>query len=285
MDNPIEFSKRSRKAILLFVLFLVIVVLIPRFVMLMQTPAAVKFSQTDFQKKAYLSVKQNRFQSKNYKSKKSKFKRPNSKFDPNSYAPSDWINLGLSEKQAAILVKFGKRGFYSHEDLKKVFVISDDFFALIKDSLVYPEKTTFKKTEKPSVASIVVVEINSAGEEELMKIKGIGSFFAKNIIKKRDALGGFISKEQLIEVWKMDSEKLYQIENFIEVDPDFIRKINVNTATAEELKAHPYFTWNVANSIVKLRQQLGGFQQLDDLKKSKLIDDDLFNKLAPYLML
>lgn len=285
MENPIEFSKRSRKAIFVFVLFLVLVVLIPRSIMLFQEAGIPSFSQTDFQKKAYLQVKHYKPYNRNYQSKKTKFKRPEAKFDPNSYAPSDWMNLGLSEKQAALVVKFGKRGFYSHDDLRKVFVISDDFFALIKDSLVYPEKKTreeFKK-EKLAEPKALLVDINSAGEEELLKIKGIGSFFAKNIIKRRDALGGFISKDQLIEVWKMDSEKLHQIEEFIHIDPNFVRKININTATAEELKAHPYFNWSIANSIVKLRAQLGGFHQLEDIKQSKLIDDDLFHKLAPYL--
>ena len=286
MENPLEFSKRSRRALFAFVIFLIIVVLIPRFVFLFHEPEIIEFSQTEFQKnklKKFLSRPKKTYRKYD---KEDKFKRPKHKFDPNTYAPSDWMELGLSEKQAAIMVSYGKHGYYSHEDLKKVFVVSDHFFKLIQDSLYYPEKPKYaSKNEAIKPKTIQIIEINSANEEQLLTLKGIGPFFAKNIIKKREELGGFINKEQLLEVWKMDLEKLKLIESLIEINPDLIRKININSVTAEELKTHPYFTWNIANSIVKLRQQLGSYQQIEDLKKSKLIDDAFFNKIKPYLTL
>ena len=58
-----------------------------------------------------------------------------------------------------------------------------------------------------------------------MTIKGIGQYFAMNIIKKRDAFGGFISKKQLLEVWKFDEEKLALISDFVSVDPNLIKQI------------------------------------------------------------
>lgn len=285
MENPIEFSKKSRKAIFFFILFFLVIVILPRFISLFQKPTDFEFTQTDFQKKEfkkkYQFVKKN--YSKNKYSKSSKYKTPPKKFDPNKYSPTDWMKLGMSQKQADLIIRFGKRGFYSNDDLRKVFVISDEFFNVIRDSLYYPEKQELAKTENFKEQKKLLIELNSASEEELMKIPGIGAFFAKNIIKRRDALGGFISKNQLLEVWKMDEEKLKSIEEFISVDETLIKKIDLNEISAEELKKNPYLNWNCVNSIIKMRTQLGEYKNIEEIKRSVLIDDQLFNKLKPYL--
>jgi competence protein ComEA len=287
-QNQFEFSKRSRKAILFFVVLFIVITIIPRLISISKKPSEFVFTQTDFEKKEF---KKNKYQfSKNnyYKSKfnkKSRFKRPDKKFDPNKYAPSDWMKLGMSQKQADLIIRFGKRGFYSDDDLRKVFVISDEFFNLIRDSLYYPEKTKVESPKFEVEKKKFVLELNLASEEELVSIPGIGSYFAKNIIKRRDALGGFINKKQLLEVWKMDEEKLTAMEEYISIDPSLIRPIDLNNATAEELKKNPYFNWNIANSIVKMRNQLGGFSKIEDIKRSVLVDDEFFNKVKPYLTL
>jgi DNA uptake protein ComE-like DNA-binding protein len=288
MKNPIAFSKRSRKAILFFVLFFLIIVLIPRFILFFKEPSKFEFTQTDFEKKVFkkrtFNFSKNTY-SKNKYTKKSRYKTPEKKFDPNNYSPSDWMKLGMSQKQADLIIRFGKRGFYSDEDLRKVFVISDDFFNIIRDSIYYPEKKEFAKNESFKEQKTILIELNTASEEELIKIPGIGSFFAKNIIKRRDALGGFISKKQLLDVWKMDEEKLNSIDKYISVDPSLIKQIHLNEVSAEELKSNPYFNWNIANSIVKIRTQLGGFQKIDDIRRSVLVDDEFYTKIKPYLAL
>jgi competence protein ComEA len=285
MQNPIHFSKRSRRAIIIFTITMIVVVLIPRFYFLINPPQKFTFSQTAFQKEHYKNVEFKKREKKQYYRKTSKFKVPRAKFDPNKYVEADWIKLGMSPKQAAIILKFGKRGFYSPEDLKRVFVISDQFYNVIKDSLIFPAKPAFNKFEKSEfeVRKVAKIEINSASEEELLTVKGIGPFFAKQIIKKRTELGGFINKEQLLEVWKFDQEKLDIISPNISVNSGLIQKININTATVEVLKAHPYIRWNIANSIVKMRAQIGTFKKIEELKKSVLITDELFEKLKPYV--
>jgi competence ComEA-like helix-hairpin-helix protein len=286
MQNPIHFSKRSRRAIVIFTITMIVVVLIPRFYFLINPPQKFTFSQTPFQKEHYKNIEFKKREKKKYFKKSSKFKVPSSKFDPNKYTEADWIKLGMSPKQAALILKFGKRGFYSAEDLKRVFVISDKFFAIIKDSLVFPDKPAYSKFEKSTfeIKKVAKVEINNASEEELLNVKGVGPFFAKQIVKKRNELGGFINKEQLLEVWKFDQEKLDIISPNITVNSALIQKININTAPVELLKAHPYIRWNIANSIVKMRAQIGTFKRIEDLRKSVLITAEVFEKLKPYLM-
>jgi competence ComEA-like helix-hairpin-helix protein len=284
MKNSLDFSKKSRRAVILFIILFLGIILLPRIYFLWYPDSSYTFTQTDFEKKSFAEAnfKERKKNFSSYQKKESKFKTPDRKFDPNTYGVSDWMLLGLSEKQAAILLKFGKRGFYSHEDLKQVFVVSDAFFAKIKDSLVYPSKPTFTPKQQET-KKVFIVELNTASEEELMNLKGIGAFFAKNIVKKRNELGGFITTEQVLEVWKMDQEKYELIKPQIKVDPSLVKTININEATAEELKKHPYVTWNVANSIVKMRMQNGPYNDVSGIKRSAVISQELYEKLKPYL--
>lgn len=222
--------------------------------------------------------------------RKKEYKAPQSRFDPNSYSLSQWMDLGLSEKQALVVLKFTKYGIHSIEKLKKIFVIPPELFALIKDSVFFPEKTKilvndsrYNRYEKRS--NPMLIEINSATQENLEKIRGIGLFYTRQIIRYRDNLGGFYSVSQLMEVWKMNDSIYHKILPFIYVDETVIKRININSIDANELKKHPYIDWNLANSIIKIRNQQGSYTNIDQVKKSKLITDEIFEKIKPYLTL
>lgn len=214
-----------------------------------------------------------------------KFHVPIGKFDPNTYSKSDWTNLGLSDKQAEVVLKFTSYGVYSNEALKKIYVIPDELFELIKDSTVYPSSgKSLNEVELLPETTIQPVNLNTATYENLIAIKGIGDFYAKRILEYRSELGGFVRKEQLLDLWKFSPEKLSEIEPQIIITGE-INKININLASYDELAAHPYISYKVANSIVKMRQQRGSYENLRELKESKLIDEELFEKLKPYIKL
>lgn len=281
-------SKRNRRAFGFFAAVALIIIVLPRVVMQFQEKNHFSVEEIeefkDFKEQRDLFKVQSRT---NYKKKKVRFHRPLSKFDPNVYSSKDWQKLGLSPKQADVVLKFSSRGLYSNDDLKKIFVINEDLYNLIKDSTFYPEKPTFSSVNietktKPGVAKLWI-ELNQASSDDLIKLKGIGPFFSKKIIEHRNQLGGFLSKKQLLEVWKFDEEKLSQIEDQIWVDPLQIQKLNINEVGVEILKTHPYISWNVANSIVKMRTQRGSFKSLEEIMDSQLISQDLFVKLKPYL--
>jgi competence protein ComEA len=291
-NNSFYISRQNKRGVFILICICLVIVFIPRLILSLKEKEEFALSSEDIQ---YISenklLQKNERDSKySHSSKRKRFKSPPSKFDPNKYTASDWMKLGLSEKQAMVVINFSKRGVYSNEQLKKIFVISDELFELIKDSTIYPIKypvlTTVEKVENvKKTVEISLIDVNTATQSELETIKGIGPFFAKNIIKYRERLGGFCKKEQLLEVWKMDQEKYNQIEPYIIIDVHTIRKINVNTATVEELKSFPYFNWNIANSIVKMRTQRGSYESVNQLKESALIDEELFEKIKPYLSL
>lgn len=296
-DNGSYLSKKTKRGVLILVVICLCIIYTPRFLDWAKPAQKLKLTHTQLAQVERLNSNKLRadYQRKNTFVKKSKFKRPQKKFNPNDYSKDDWTRLGLSVKQVDVILKFAKQGLQSNDDLKKIFVISEPLFLLIKDSTFYPEnsltkngkeRSKFSKKKLEKVAEkIILVELNTADLSELESIPGIGPFFAKMIVKKRTELGGFFVKEQLQEVYKMEGEKYLEIEKYFRVNPQIISKININEAAIDELRKHPYIEYKVANSIVMMRQQKGTYNSIDELKESVLINPELFQKLKPYVYL
>ena len=287
-EDPFVISKRSKRGLLVLILASLGLIFFPRVYMFFQKEEALVINSeqiTEFERTHKKFEKRNY---SNYYSKKKKYKAPDSKFNPNSYTLSDWIKLGLSEKQSVVILKFTARGIYTEEDLKRIFVIPDVLFELIRDSVVYPERlqnTPNQESFQKQVKQITLINLNTADTTEFMKIYGIGAFYAKQIIRYREKLGGYFTKEQLLEVWKMTPETYDKIKDHVFISEKDVKRININSVTIEELKVHPYLKWNQANSIVKMRMQRNGFKNIEELKESVLIDTETYEKLFPYLSL
>jgi competence protein ComEA len=103
------------------------------------------------------------------------------------------------------------------------------------------------------------------------------------ILTYRERLGGFVNKEQLLEVFGLDSLKYAEIKNQIRVDPVSVRKININTATVEQYKNHPYLRFKQINAIIQYRKQHGNYSNIADLAKVVVIPAETIARLAPYL--
>ena len=287
-EDPFVISKRSKRGLLVLILASLGLIFFPRVYMFFQKEEAFVINSEQIAEFERTHKKFEKRNYSNYYSKKKKYKAPDSKFNPNTFTLSDWMNLGLSEKQSVVVLKFTSRGIYSEQDLKRIFVIPDVLFELIRDSVVYPERfqnspnqESFKKQAK----QITLINLNTADTTEFMKIYGIGAFYAKQIIRYREKLGGYFTKEQLFEVWKMTTVAYDKIKDHVFISEKDVKRININSVTIEELKVHPYLKWNQANSIIKMRMQRNGFKNIEELKESVLIDSETYEKLFPYLSL
>lgn len=207
-------------------------------------------------------------------------------FNPNNLPESEWKKLGLSEKQIHSIKKYESKGgvFRCKEDVKKMVVISSALYTSLEPYISIPneKEKSVTREKKNTTPPIAILELNTADSTQLTSIKGVGPYFAKGIIKYRTILGGYHSKEQLLEVWKLDKEKYEMIQAFIRVDSSRIQKKNINTSTAQELK-HPYINWKVANAIVNYRMKHGNYATVGEVKKTGLIDQEAFLRMAPYL--
>ncbi len=209
-------------------------------------------------------------------------------FNPNNLPPKKWKELGLTDKQIIIIKNYESKGgkFYKKEDLKKIYSISEDVFKILEPFIIIPEDSKRKDNIvefSKEKAEITMVELNSADETVLVQLKGIGPSFSKRIIKYRNMLGGFYKKEQLLEVYGMDKTRYNGFIASVEINPDLVKKINLNTATFKTILKHPYFDYNTTKLLIEYRAKQEQIISLDDLKEVMEINDSLYNKISPYL--
>ncbi len=128
-----------------------------------------------------------------------------------------------------------------------------------------------------------IVELNSADTLDLQQLYNIGPTFSRRIVRYRTLLGGFVNKGQLLEVYGMDTARYSDILPYITIDTAAVSKLDINTATIDQLKRHPYLDYYQAKAIVRLRESQGLYQNIGDLLNVALIDQQTFSKIAPYI--
>ncbi len=209
-------------------------------------------------------------------------------FNPNNLSEEKWQLLGLSHKQIKTIKSYESKGgkFYKKEDLKKIYTITEDEYTILEPYIIIPKDTIKKewnKINESKIHSLPPIDINSCDSIDLLNIPGIGLKTASRIITYRNNLGGFISKEQLREIYGIDSIRYQQIIIYILVDPNNIKQININKASIKELLLHPYIDYYLAKTIVETRKNKQPFNSLEDFKTQTKIYNELYNKLSPYL--
>lgn len=145
---------------------------------------------------------------------------------------------------------------------------------LRKGTLTYP------KTEKYPAGTIV--ELNSADTTTLKKVPGIGSTFARRIVKYRDLLGGFYCVGQLGEVYGIDEERYEALKPWFIVDSSLIRPLPINQLTVKELARHPYVNYRQASAVARLIRQKRILQGWEDLILLEEFPEADYQRLRPY---
>ena len=219
-------------------------------------------------------------------------------FAPNSLKKEGWERLGFSSRQAASIIKYRNTGvtFRIKRDLAKLFVVSDAKYKELEPYIQLPDKLEHKKPyagRKEQEREVVaekelarnLLELNGANALQLESLPYIGAKTATQIIRFRDLLGGFHSKEQLAEVYYLRDkpEAVKELMRLVMVIPDKVKRIPVNECEPAALADHPFLSWKEANALVNYRNHHGAFKKMSDLQGCRLITDDLFRKIAPYL--
>jgi DNA uptake protein ComE-like DNA-binding protein len=241
---------------------------------------------------AYDAENRGNFASRSYpensRTGKRKFHPPAAPFDPNGLPKEEWIRLGLSPAQAESVKKFEARGgrFYKNEDLKKLYVISDDFYRQIEPYLAIPQFGSGKPQPAFSAGRQEVAEkidINQADSAALDNLPGISPKLASRIIRVRENLGGLVSLSQLNDMPGFFADSYQKLTEKAFVGPAEIKPLNLNYCTFKELLLVPGLDYERVKAIITHRERNGFFRQTEDLVTLNLAEPDLYIKIAPYL--
>lgn len=239
-------------------------------------------------------------------------------FDPNTADSATLVSLGLRSNTARAIVNYRKAGgvFNTPDELSKIYTLSEENFQRlrpyirIKESHIQTYQTrardshyesnteTARRRQSPPkdlsanhVADYPhnyksyklkpgeVVDITTADTSQLMKIPGIGTYYANKIIRYRSRMGGFVSVSQLKEIQGLPED----IEKWLTLSRPIINKLQINHLTFGQLLRHPYLEYEQVVAIFNCRKINGAVKSMADLSMSSAFTKSDLERLAPYL--
>jgi len=197
-------------------------------------------------------------------------------FNPNEVDVETLENMGLYQWQAQKILQFRRyrRPYYKAEDIYRVKGI---------DSALALKLVPFIRIDSIAAVHKRQFQLNVVDSATLAATPGLSAYDAQRILRYRDRLGGFYHREQLAEVYGMDSVKISRLSPFVLMDSVRLRKLNINRASFKELLQHPYLEYEMVQSMVNYREQIGPYQEVAIVRNIPGMNDVLFRKIAKYL--
>ncbi|MBQ8889689.1 MAG: helix-hairpin-helix domain-containing protein, partial [Bacteroidaceae bacterium] len=192
------------------------------------------------------------------------------------------------------ILKYRQKGgrFLEPASLKRIYGLSAEKYAELEPYIRIPKEkkefqVTLKLQETPVVkptpvikyAEGTLVDVGVADTTELKKIPGIGSGIAKAIVSYRKRLGGFYDLAQLSEIKYItpDMMKWFKLEN------PSVSQLEINKASLDKLRAHPYINFYQAKVIVEYRKKKGEIKSLSQLSLYEEFTEKDLKRLSAYL--
>lgn len=134
----------------------------------------------------------------------------------------------------------------------------------------------------PRVKKDTILDLNHCDTSELMLIRGIGRYTAVQIVRYRERLGGYYAPAQLTDEL-FEKLSLDTLLYHFTADTTAIRKLRINSCSAEHLARHPYLRYKQAKAIYDLRRKRIKISSLEELRSLPQLTDDDLRRLAPYI--
>jgi DNA uptake protein ComE-like DNA-binding protein len=200
-------------------------------------------------------------------------------FNPNFITDYKGYKLGMTSEEINRLLNYRATNKWvnSAEEFQKVTKVSDLLIKQIAPYFKFPSWVTNKDKVQSNQSYTYLknskqkIDLNTATAEQLQKVYGIGSFYSERIIRYRDSFeGGFISDVQLQDVRGLTLETIDNIlKDFTVKTPRVYLKINLNTATIDQLVTVDHVDYELAYEIIELRMLKEGYEVIEELTKVK----------------
>ena len=222
-------------------------------------------------------------------------------FDPNTVDSNTLVHLGFKPWQAQNLLKYRAKGgkYRKAEDLKRLYGMTDSMYQTLQpyicielenlkvdssanDSLMGDTTRHDTMPRWQHVKKDTILNLRTADTTELKMIRGIGSYRAKQIVRYREALGGFVRVEQLLEVEGMENVPDSVLKHFV-LDTADVKQLNINSIGVRQLSKHPYLSFEEAKAIYEFRRKKIRLDSLGQLNELECVSDEAIKRIAPYL--
>lgn len=219
-------------------------------------------------------------------------------FDPNTADSTLLVTVGLKPWMARNLIRYRNAGkvFRRPEDLQRLYGMNDSLYstllpfiqidtAALASSLgmcrVVSDTDTVITAYTPRIKRDTILDLNTADTTEFMLLRGVGRFTAMQIIRYRQALGGYYSTSQLYEISEIANDRIDSLLPHLYADTSLITPIDVNRASVKQLYSHPYISYKQAEQLYDLRRRKLRLHSPDEL--SAVFSPDERQRLLPYL--
>lgn len=215
-------------------------------------------------------------------------------FDPNTADSVLLRQLGLPVYIVRNILKCRAKGgvFRSPESFSRIYGLKEEVYQKLKPyitiaplvSVSHVRTDTFRQLKDtipyiPKYEEGTIVDLNKADTSILKRIPGIGSTLARMIVVYRQRLGGFYDVSQLQEVPHVRVE----LNKWFVVTPAGLHKIQVNSASLDKLRSHPYMDFYKAKAIMEYRRKRGKIKGLSQLSMFEEFTEKDLKRLSPYL--
>ena len=140
------------------------------------------------------------------------------------------------------------------------------------------------KSERKPMYDIVKLDLNHCDTGDIVVVPLFGSKRAARLVEYRERLGGFYSLAQVREVFVLQDMDVSHMEKYFYVNPDDVRKININKATYKEMVSHPYFDAYLTKTVLHYREQYGDIHSMEELQQVTHAYPELVEKLRHYVV-